>query len=151
METLSLDAHSGLGGSIFPNAAWRLVWALGTLKGPDGHVRIPGFYDNVVKPSARDMQLLEALPDRAAEMRATYGITDFLYGLEGVELRREEVFVPTCTICGLTSGYQGPGSKTVLPPRTLSPTFTFTSIFSLAAKSTSVREPNLIMPNRSPA
>jgi len=34
-----------------------------------------------------------------------------------VELRLEEVFQPTCTICGLTSGYQGPGSKTVLPAR----------------------------------
>jgi acetylornithine deacetylase/succinyl-diaminopimelate desuccinylase-like protein len=117
VETLRLDAHSGLGGSIFPNAAWRLVWALGTLKGPDGRVRIPGFYDNVLQPSARDMQLLAALPDRAAEMRATYGMQEFLYGLEGVELRREEVFVPTCTICGLTSGYQGPGSKTVLPAK----------------------------------
>jgi acetylornithine deacetylase/succinyl-diaminopimelate desuccinylase-like protein len=117
VETLSLDAHSGLGGSIFPNAAWRLVWALGTLKGPDGRVRIPGFYDNVLPPSARDMQLLAALPDRAAEMRATYGMQEFLYGLEGVELRREEVFVPTCTICGLTAGYQGPGSKTVLPAK----------------------------------
>jgi acetylornithine deacetylase/succinyl-diaminopimelate desuccinylase-like protein len=117
VEKLTLDAHSGLGGSIFPNAAWRLVWALGTLKGPDGHVRIPGFYDNVVPPSARDMELLAALPDKSAELRKTYGITDFLYGLEGVELRREEVFVPTCTICGLTSGYQGPGSKTVLPAR----------------------------------
>jgi acetylornithine deacetylase/succinyl-diaminopimelate desuccinylase-like protein len=35
----------------------------------------------------------------------------------GVELRIAEVFQPTCTICGLTSGYQGPGSKTVLPAR----------------------------------
>jgi acetylornithine deacetylase/succinyl-diaminopimelate desuccinylase-like protein len=35
----------------------------------------------------------------------------------GVELRLAEVFQPTCTICGLTSGYQGAGSKTVLPAR----------------------------------
>jgi acetylornithine deacetylase/succinyl-diaminopimelate desuccinylase-like protein len=34
-----------------------------------------------------------------------------------VELRVAEVFQPTCTICGLTSGYQGPGSKTVLPAK----------------------------------
>ncbi|GAB4186348.1 MAG: M20/M25/M40 family metallo-hydrolase [Roseiflexaceae bacterium] len=117
VEKLSLDAHSGLGGSIFPNAAWRLVWALNSIKGPDGRVRIPGFYENVVAPSARDMEFLAKLPDRSAEMRRTYGIDQFLYGLEGVELRREEVFVPTCTICGITSGYQGPGSKTVLPAK----------------------------------
>jgi acetylornithine deacetylase/succinyl-diaminopimelate desuccinylase-like protein len=117
VETLTLDAHSGLGGSIFPNAAWRLVWALNSIKGPDGRVRIPGFYDNVVPPSERDMQLLAALPDSADEHRRMYGVKHFLGDLSGVELRREEVFVPTCTICGLTSGYQGPGSKTVLPAR----------------------------------
>lgn len=32
VETATMDVHSGLGGSIFPNAAWRLVWALNTLK-----------------------------------------------------------------------------------------------------------------------
>ena len=43
---------------------------------------------------------------------------NFLKGLTGgVELRIAEVFEPTCTICGLTSGYEGPGSKTVLPAR----------------------------------
>jgi acetylornithine deacetylase/succinyl-diaminopimelate desuccinylase-like protein len=34
VETASQDVHSGLGGSIFPNAAWRLTWALNSLKGP---------------------------------------------------------------------------------------------------------------------
>jgi acetylornithine deacetylase/succinyl-diaminopimelate desuccinylase-like protein len=117
VESLTLDAHSGLGGSIFPNAAWRLVWALNSIKGPDGRVRIPGFYDNVVEPTDRDMELLARLPDNDDELRRIYGVKDFLYGLTGVELRREEIFVPTCTICGLTSGYQGAGSKTVLPAK----------------------------------
>ena len=45
VECLGTDVHSGLGGSIFPNAAWRLAWALATLKGPDERIRIPGFYD----------------------------------------------------------------------------------------------------------
>jgi acetylornithine deacetylase/succinyl-diaminopimelate desuccinylase-like protein len=57
-------------------------------------------------------------PDEAATLRERYGLKDFIKGLTGgVELAREEVFTPTCTICGLTSGYQGPGSKTVLPAR----------------------------------
>lgn len=115
-RTASQDAHSGLGGSIFPNAAWRLVWALATLKGPDERVRLPGFYDAVVPPTARDLELLAALPDTAAELTERYGLAGFLGGLSGgVELQRAAVFEPTCTICGLTSGYQGPGSKTVLP------------------------------------
>jgi len=116
VETATSDVHSGLGGSIFPNAAWRLVWALNTLKGPDERIRLPGHYDNVRKPSQRDRELMAALPETADEYKQRYGIKEFLHGLEGgVELRLAGVFEPTCTICGLTSGYQGPGSKTVLP------------------------------------
>jgi len=117
-ETANLDAHSGIMGSIFPNAAWRLTWALASLKGPDERVRIPGFYDPVRPPSERDRELMAALPEVAGEYRARYGVKELLRGLEGgVELRIAEAFEPTCTICGLTSGYQGPGSKTVLPAR----------------------------------
>ncbi|MBI5292892.1 MAG: M20/M25/M40 family metallo-hydrolase [Chloroflexi bacterium] len=118
VQTASQDAHSGLGGSIFANAAWRLVWALNTLKDQSEHIRIPGFYDGIKPPSARDMELLAALPDDSEDHKRRYGLKGFLKGLTGgVELRRETVFVPTCTICGFTSGYQGPGSKTVLPAR----------------------------------
>jgi acetylornithine deacetylase/succinyl-diaminopimelate desuccinylase-like protein len=117
VETAKMDVHSGIGGSIFPNAAWRLVWALSTLKGPDDRIRIPGHYDNVKPPSARDRQLMAALPDVDDEYKTRYGLDSFLKGLAGVDLRVAEVFEPTCTICGLTSGYQGPGSKTVLPAK----------------------------------
>ncbi|MBN2385949.1 MAG: M20/M25/M40 family metallo-hydrolase [Anaerolineales bacterium] len=118
VETAAIDVHSGLGGSIFPNAAWRLVWALNTLKGPDEHIRLPGFYAKVRKPSARDIELMAALPETSEVYQEQYGIKGFIKGLTGgVEMRIEEVFTPTCTICGLTSGYQGPGSKTVQPAR----------------------------------
>jgi acetylornithine deacetylase/succinyl-diaminopimelate desuccinylase-like protein len=116
VQTANQDVHSGLGGSIFPNAAWRLVWALASLKGADERVRIPGFYDAVRPPSERDRQLMAALPDNGPFYRQYYGIEHFLRGLEGgVELSLAEVFEPTCTICGLTAGYQGEGAKTVLP------------------------------------
>ncbi len=118
VETASTDLHSGLGGSIMPNAAWRLTWALASLKGPDERIRIPGFYEHVRPPSTRDRELLAQLPDPAEEYRRQYGVSGFLKGLQGgLELRLAEVFEPTCTICGLTSGYQGPGSKTVQPAR----------------------------------
>lgn len=116
VTSLSTDVHSGLGGSILPNAAWRLTWALTSLKGVDERIRIPGFYDDVVQPSARDRELMDALPDVADEYKTRYGAKEFIKGLTGgTDLKMEEVFVPTCTICGLTSGYQGPGSKTVQP------------------------------------
>jgi acetylornithine deacetylase/succinyl-diaminopimelate desuccinylase-like protein len=59
---------------------------------------------------------MAALPEVAGEYKGRYGVKHFLKGLTGgVELKLEEVFQPTCTICGLTAGYQGEGSKTVLP------------------------------------
>lgn len=116
VKTADIDAHSGLGGSIFPNAAWRLTWALNSLKGPDERIRLPGHYDKVVPPSERDIQLISNLPEVADVYERLYGVDRFLKGLTGgVDLRVAEVFEPTCTICGLNSGYQGAGSKTVLP------------------------------------
>jgi acetylornithine deacetylase/succinyl-diaminopimelate desuccinylase-like protein len=116
VRTAKLDVHSGLGGSIIPNAAWRLTWALASLKGPDERIRIPGHYDSVRPPSARDRELMAALPDLAETLRQRYGVKQFVRGLQGgEEFRIAEVFEPTCTICGLNSGYQGAGSKTVLP------------------------------------
>ncbi len=120
VETAAIDVHSGLGGSIFPNAAWRLTWALSTLKGPDERIRIPGWYEDVIAPSPRDRELMAALPDLAEEYKQRFGVKEFLKGLTGgLELALAEVFEPTCTICGLTSGYQGPGSKTVQPAQAL--------------------------------
>jgi acetylornithine deacetylase/succinyl-diaminopimelate desuccinylase-like protein len=115
VRTAAHDAHSGIGGSIFPNAAWRLTWALASLKGPDERIRIPGHYDKVRAPSARDRELMAKTRDRALEFRELYGVRRFLRDLEGEDLKIAEVFEPTCTICGITTGYQGPGSKTVLP------------------------------------
>jgi acetylornithine deacetylase/succinyl-diaminopimelate desuccinylase-like protein len=116
VRTADIDAHSGLAGSVFPNAAWRLIWALRSIKGSDERIRIPGHYDDVVPPSPRDRQLLEAMPEVSEEWKERYGVKGFLKDLtRGVELRIAEVFEPTCTICGFTSGYQGEGGKTVLP------------------------------------
>jgi acetylornithine deacetylase/succinyl-diaminopimelate desuccinylase-like protein len=116
VRTASRDAHSGTGGSIFPNAAWRMTWALSSLKGPDERIRIPGFYDKVRPPSARDLELLSQMPDMSAEYRESYSLRGFIRGIRGgAELNREQIFSPTCTICGITAGYQGPGTMTVLP------------------------------------
>ena len=118
IETASTDVHSGLGGSIFPNAAWRLVWALNTLKSPEEKILIPGWYEGIIPPTARDRELFELQPDMADDYKTRFGVKKFLKNLSGgIELQMAEVFEPTCTICGLTSGYQGAGSKTVLPAK----------------------------------
>jgi len=115
VETMARDAHSG-SAHILPNAAWRLLRALATLKGPDERIRIDGFYDAAMPPSSRDLELLDRLPDEEAHLRATYGVRQFVRGLSGKALDRA-VFEPTCNIQGLAAGYQGPVDKTVIPAR----------------------------------
>jgi acetylornithine deacetylase/succinyl-diaminopimelate desuccinylase-like protein len=115
VRSASVDLHSSWA-AVVPNAAWRLTWALATLKDPETHeCKIPGFYDRVTAPSPRALELADAEPLSVEEYRALFGIADFMRGWDGAEARRRWLFDPTCTISGLTSGYQGPGSKTVLP------------------------------------
>jgi len=108
------DVHSSQA-TILPNPAWRLVHALATLKDKDDRITVDGLMDHVRKPSADDLALLERLPFDEAEVKRIHGIDTFNRGLTGTPLKLKHFFEPTCTICGLTSGYSGPGSKTVLP------------------------------------
>jgi acetylornithine deacetylase/succinyl-diaminopimelate desuccinylase-like protein len=109
-----LDAHSSVGG-IVPNAAWRLVWALGTLKNERDEITVDGLMAHVRAPSAQDLAVLERLPFDEAGWKRIHGIEGFVGGLRGTALKQRYFLEPTCTICGLSSGYQGDGSKTVLP------------------------------------
>lgn len=116
VRTANQDVHSGTGGSIFPNAAWRLVWALSSLKDKDENILLPGFYEDILPPTEREKELLAEQPAMMDYYREKYEMDHFLNGIDNeLDLAIEAVFKPTCTICGLTSGYQGEGSKTVLP------------------------------------
>lgn len=115
VQLMKMDAHSGSAHGL-PNSAWRLVRALMSLKDEHEHILIPGFYDAVKPPSASDLELIDALPDDEAHVREVYGIREFVNGMTGKALDRA-VFNPTCNIQGLTSGYQGPGTKTIVPAR----------------------------------
>src|SRR2546428_925473 len=110
----SKDAHSSLA-TIVPNPAWRLVWALATLKNERDEITIDGFMDRVRPPTPLELQALETLPFDEPGMLRIHGIKRFVRGLSGVELKKKHFFEPTCTICGIVSGYTGAGSKTVLP------------------------------------
>ena len=118
-QTGTLDAHSGMSGSIFPNAAWRLVWALSTLKDQNERILLPGFYDKAREANETDLAMLEKLPSDEAYLKEQYGLKGYLMDATGLEFKRRTLFEPTLTICGLSAGYEGPGSKTVLPASAL--------------------------------
>lgn len=113
LRTIKDDAHSGVY-SYLPNAAWRMVWALSTLKDQHERILIPGFYDDVRPPTERQRALLAAMPSEDEQNKAYYEIKRFAGNLSGQALQ-EAVFLPTCTINGLWSGYQGEGPKTIVP------------------------------------
>jgi acetylornithine deacetylase/succinyl-diaminopimelate desuccinylase-like protein len=115
LETANVDVHSGLY-SHLPNAAWRLTWALASLKDQSERIQIDGFYDRVRPPTPAQLALLDGLPDSDADERAQFAVERFAGDLAGVA-RRRAVLLPTCTINGLTAGHQGEGPMAIVPHR----------------------------------
>lgn len=116
-ELLSGDAHSGTA-AVVPNAAWRLVEALRTMRDPAGRVLVDGFHDAVREPTEQQRRAVaEQSPTIEDGLRAAYGVAQFMDGVRGVELRDRLAFAPTANIAGIHAGYGGPGVKTVLPAR----------------------------------
>jgi acetylornithine deacetylase/succinyl-diaminopimelate desuccinylase-like protein len=101
--------------TLVPNPAWRLVWALSTLKDEDDHILVVVLLGHVAEPTPAEMAMLAATPFEEEKMRANLSIPRFIRGLTGVQALKEHLYEPTCTICGLRSGYIEEGAKTVLP------------------------------------
>jgi acetylornithine deacetylase/succinyl-diaminopimelate desuccinylase-like protein len=110
----SQDVHSSMG-TVVPNPAWRLVWALASIKDMDENIQIAGFYDNVRPPTEQEIKAIKAIPRDDKETRQSLGLKKFVKGVTGFEYKSRHIFEPICNICGIYSGYTGPGSKTVLP------------------------------------
>lgn len=102
---------------IVENPAWRLVWALNSMKDSEGRVTVEGFYDNIIPPSEEDIELMRKLVEAGEEerLRRRFGIERFRKDLHGLELFKEYLFQPTLTINGLSSGYVGPAAMTINP------------------------------------
>jgi len=116
VNTLETDVHSMVA-PVVDNPAWRLVWALASMRGVDGRIVIDGFYENCKPPTADDEALFPDLIDvwGAGAMQKMYGVTRVQEGLSGVDVVREALFAPTLNIDGFLSGYTGPGSNAIVP------------------------------------
>jgi acetylornithine deacetylase/succinyl-diaminopimelate desuccinylase-like protein len=114
VRTLAFDAHSG-GAQLLPNAAWRLIEALDTLRTPNGKIMIDGFMDDVLAPTDSQLAHLRTLPFEENEIKRIYGVTDFVGGLTGIDAQVADIFQPTCNISGIIAGWTEPGVKTITP------------------------------------
>jgi acetylornithine deacetylase/succinyl-diaminopimelate desuccinylase-like protein len=110
----SRDIHSSWA-PLVPNPAWRLVWALSTLKDPNDRLTLDGLMEHVAEPPAQESELLKKIPFNDEELGQDLGLPELLGGVKGTEAVRQLLYSPTCTICGMLAGYTGEGAKTVLP------------------------------------
>lgn len=110
----STDLHSGIFGGAVVNPAAALVGMLARLHDHHGRVAVPGFYDNVVPPDPAERAAVAKLPMTDDDYLRETG-APALGGEEGYTAAERIGLRPTAEINGLTSGYQGTGTKTVLP------------------------------------
>ena len=108
------DVHSA-NAPIIPNPAWRLAWALNTLKNDKDKILIDGFYDDVETPSPEEVECLTTICYEEEEEKKELGLKNYIHDLSGLELLKALLYQPTCTINGFLTGYTDIGSKTVLP------------------------------------
>lgn len=110
------DQHSGMHGGGIANPLLALAQVLACLKGTDGRVLIDGFYDDVVELGDQDREEIARVPWDEAAYLDELGATE-LHGEPGYTTRERLWARPTLDVNGLTGGYQGDGTKTVLPAR----------------------------------
>ena len=108
------DLHSGIFGGTVDNPAMALCQLLGKLRDKIGRVAIPGFYDDVRGLSAFERKEFARLPFKAREYQKFLGVPQ-LFGERGFTPIEQRSARPTFELNGLTSGYQGEGSKTIVP------------------------------------
>ncbi|MCP3959487.1 MAG: dipeptidase [bacterium] len=109
------DLHSGEFGGAVANPLNALTWITGQLVDREtGRITIPGFYDNVLQLSGAELAEIGNLPFDEDAYRSDLGV-NALFGEQGRSTLERAATRPTCDIHGIWGGYQGPGSKTVLP------------------------------------
>jgi len=114
VRTASRDVHSGNRGNVVPNAAWRLLQVLSSMRAPDGRVLIEGFHDDVRAMNEEDGRLLGVLGYDGEKMSRELAVPD-LKTMPAREFHERVMYRPTLTISGLDSGYTGEGIKNIVP------------------------------------
>ena len=114
VKFLAFDQHSGLA-SIYPSAAMYLIGALASLRDLDMNIKIDGFYDGAVEPTVADRSMMAKIDPEVEERKKLVGFDRLMRDPKPENVIEQLLFTPTCNIAGVTTGYQGPGSKTVLP------------------------------------
>lgn len=117
VEGASQDLHSGVYGGAAPNAVEAVAQIIAALKGTDGVIRIPGFYDGVLPPSPEELAAWRTLPfDEAEYLKREVGSKE-LTGEFGYSVLERTWARPTLEVHGIVGGFVAKGFKTVIPAK----------------------------------
>lgn len=108
------DLHSGIHGGVAPNPIHAVAQMIASLHDENGKIAVPGFYDSVINPTEEDLKLSESFPIPEAFYHKLTGVLP-VGGEKGLSLPVRRGFRPTIEANGITGGYQGSGSKTIIP------------------------------------
>jgi len=114
VEGPPVDLHSGTYGGAVQNPVNALAHIIAALKDPDGRIRIPGFYDDVADLTAAERAAFGALPFDEETWRTQTGVPA-LVGEAGFTCLERRGARPTFDVNGIWGGFQGEGSKTIIP------------------------------------
>ncbi|WP_201385232.1 peptidase dimerization domain-containing protein [Ktedonobacter sp. SOSP1-52] len=95
-------ASHSMHGGIAPGAAWRLLWALQSIKDEHEQIHLKGFYDAIELPTEELLQATAELLDRSELLRQRWGLPALALDLEGLQLHYTQLLVPTCSLTMLT-------------------------------------------------
>jgi acetylornithine deacetylase/succinyl-diaminopimelate desuccinylase-like protein len=114
----AMDLHSGIYGGAVANPATALAHLLATLHDENGHVAIQGFYDDVKPVQDWERTAWKALPRTDEDLIELTGVPS-LFGEAGYTSIERTAARPTAEINGFGSGYQGEGTKTIIPSKAM--------------------------------
>jgi acetylornithine deacetylase/succinyl-diaminopimelate desuccinylase-like protein len=117
VEGANHDLHSGVYGGVAPNPIQAIAEILCALKDRDGHILIPGFYDRVAPPSAKEREAWARLPFDVKEYTEVEMGARELVGEPEIPLFERTWARPTLEVHGIRGGFTGEGAKTVIPAR----------------------------------
>lgn len=110
----SEDLHSGYFGGLVQNPIEALARIIAQLKDERGRVAVPGFYDGVEELDPRTLEELRSLRFDENVEAGKMGVPQLGGERDRLPLERQW-FRPTLECNGIWGGYQGPGSKTIIP------------------------------------
>jgi acetylornithine deacetylase/succinyl-diaminopimelate desuccinylase-like protein len=111
------DLHSGMYGGAAPNAVFGLIELLSKAKDADGHILIPGIYDDVAVPAEPELESWTRLPFSEKEFLEIEVGSNELTGEPDQTVLARIWARPTFEVHGIAGGFTGAGAKTVIPAK----------------------------------